>query len=208
MRLMVFDATCSTTPLGPLGALPVGLTHAWTAGGPLYHRLGRIDAFHGAHTWDDALSWLATVEPAQPIAEVQFWGHGNRGMARIDGQPLNGGSLAARHPHRRRLEQIRARMSPSSRWWFRTCDTFGGVAGHDFARRWTDFFGCDAAGFTYVIGIWQSGLHRLAPGTEPHWDVTEGIAEGTAHAPRRSANSAPWRPNTVHFLSGEIPAGW
>ena len=76
LRLMVYDRTC-------VGArAPVGLSTAWGAGSVLYRGLGRLDGTFGATSWDDALGWLARFEPSRPIAEIQYWGHGQWGSPR------------------------------------------------------------------------------------------------------------------------------
>ena len=106
------------------------------------------------------------------------------------------------------IAAIRERLSADSLLWFRTCETFGAAAGHDFARAVTDTFGCDAAGHTYIIQYWQSGLHRLRPGATPHWPADEGLLRGSVDAPERARQSTPMAPNTVTCLAGEIPAGY
>ena len=201
VRLMIYDRTCTST-----GRWPVGLTHSWVAGGRLYGALGRLDAWQGVSSWEEALAWL--VRGQTPLDEIQFWGHGNWGLVRIDHRPLDASALARGHRLRPALEAVRERLAPGAQWWFRTCDTLGSVRGHDFARRWTDFFGVPVAGHTHIIGPWQSGLHRLVPGKVPHWDAAEGIAEGTPEAPRRSTWSGPGRPHTIHCLQGHVPEGW
>lgn len=178
-----------------------GLSHAWAGGRVLYRALGRLDAGHGAASWADALDWLATFQPQRPIAEIQFWGHGRWGEARVGGEVLDASALDPGHPLFARLARVRGRMlrGGDGLWWFRTCETFGTARGHDFARAWTRFFGCRAAGHTHVIGLWQSGLHALMPGAEPHWPVDEGVtAAGTG------AVSRPGRPNTISFLRGRF----
>jgi hypothetical protein len=92
-------------------------------------------------------------------------------------------------------------------WWFRTCETFGCEAGHDFARRWTRFFGCRAASHTYIIGPWQSGLHILEPGQSPDWPLDEGLAEGTPDSPEKALWSTPGKPNTIFCLTSRLPDG-
>ncbi len=201
LNLMVYDRTC-TSGLGP-----IGLTHSWIAGARLYGWMGRFDATFPAAGWPEALDWLATVSPERAIASIQFWGHGTRGRALVAGNSLDATALPG-GPLHGPLARIRARMSADSLWWFRTCDTFGGDAGHDFARRWTDFFGCSAAGHTHIIGPWQSGLHRVLPGTKPRWSAAEGVASGTPSAPTSSTQSAPWLPHTITCLRGDVPAGW
>ncbi len=209
LRLLVFDRTCR----GP--ALLPGLSHAWAAGHYLYRALGRVDAGYGAASWAEALDWLAGFAPDRPIAEIQFWGHGRWGSARVAGEPLGVGALERGHAHYERLARVRARVLPGERglWWFRTCETFGAAAGHTFARRWSRFFGCRVAGHTYVIALWQSGLHSVLPGQEPAWPLDEGLRAALARGPAATPGgqalaSHPGAPNTITFLHGRIPAGY
>lgn len=196
LRLLIFDDTCRGRPLLP------GLSHAWKAGRHLYGALGRLDAGHPSHSWADALDWLGTFRLGAAIAEIQFWGHGRWGEARIGGEVLDASALIEGHPLVGRLARIRARLLPGGEalWWFRTCETFGTGKGHDFARAWTRFFGCRAAGHTHMIGVWQSGLHTLLPGAQPDWPVDEGLTPTGAPAPSR-----PGLPHTISFLHGRIP---
>lgn len=204
LRLMIYDRTCTGPRLRP------GLSHAWRSGGVLYGPvLRRLHASFGARTWEEALGWLARVEPGRRISEVQFWGHGKWGRALIDRQSLDSSALMPGHPLHRDLAAIRERLAgPEALWWFRTCETFGAQPGHDWARRLTDFLGCRAAGHTYIIGVWQSGLHSLRPGETPGWSVTEGLKAGTIAAPTEALWSRRREPNTIHFLSGRVPAGY
>ena len=103
--------------------------------------------------------------------------------------------------------RVRDRLLPDGEalWWFRTCETFGTETGQRFARAWTRFLGCRAAGHTYVIGAWQSGLHSLQPGETPRWSPEEGVQPGPTP---RSLTSRPGAPNTITFLHGRIPEGF
>lgn len=200
LRVMIFD----TTYRG-LDRLP--LSHAWQAGGAVYAGLGRIDHRRGVRSWEEALDWLLAVEPDRPLGEVQFWGHGHWGEALVDRVPLDRDAFRRGHRLHDRLRAI-ADRSDRPQWWFRTCETLGARRGHDFAQAVADHFGGSVAGHTHVIGVWQSGLHRLEAGERPHWSDTEGVAEGTADAPGRALGSWPWRPRTIHCLQGRVPAGW
>ena len=82
LRLMLYDRSCRGRGLAP------GLSHAWSAGGALYRGLGRIDAYHGARSWSEGLDWLVRAAAARPIAEIQFWGHGEWGGLWIDEELL------------------------------------------------------------------------------------------------------------------------
>jgi hypothetical protein len=202
LRLMIFDETCR----GGRG-LP-GLSRAWWSGAHLYAVLGRLDAWHGAATWEDGLAWLAGYCTGEPIASIQFWGHGKWGSALVGADRLDAGSLDPGHRHRPALEAVRDRLAPGALWWFRTCETFGARAGHDLARRFSEFLGCRAAGHTHVIGHWQSGLHSLAPGERPYWSLDEGLAEGTPDEPVRARRSRPGAVNTITCWHGRLPPGW
>jgi hypothetical protein len=201
LRVIVYDRTCP----GRWG-LP-GLTQAWRAGGTLYGVLGRTDAVCAAGSWSEALDWLAQHGAPAPLAEIQYWGHGQWGRARLGGESLDAGALVQGHPHHDRLRAVAARLLPDGLFWFRTCETFGTAAGLEFARAWTRFFGCRTAGHTHVIGLWQSGLHSLAPGAEPDWSASEGLPPGGSE-PRVALGSGPGAPHTITCFQGTVPAGW
>lgn len=186
-----------------------GLSHSWWLGGHMYRGLRRLDDWRGFERWDAALDWLVERSAGTNIAEVQYWGHGKWGELKMNGISFDAGALDPGAPGSARLDVLAERMTgPEATWWFRTCETFGGDAGHDFARRWTERFGCRAAGHTYIIGPYQSGLHSLSPGRKPHWSASEGIVEGSAAMPRRAAWSTRHAPNTISFLHGRIPADY
>ncbi len=233
LRLMVYDETCTgdfpkpgasgrdrwfgdrlMRRAGELleGAPWPGLSHSWMVGGLLYSTLGRLDDWRGFSSWGAALSWLAEHRGDEPIAEIQFWGHGKWGCAKIDREDLDVSLLDPGHEHYDKLlairERLRGRGEQPPLWWFRTCETFGAEAGHEFARAWAEFFDCRAAGHTYIIGPYQSGLHTIEPGEIPCWSVDEGLIDGTADAPRRAAWSTRREPNTITCFHGRIPAGY
>lgn len=204
LRLMIYDRTCTGPRLRP------GLSHAWMSGGLLYgHVMRRLDGWQGARSWAEALAWAAQVEPDRKIAELQFWGHGKWGCAFIERDRLDAEALVPGHPLHASLVALRERLvGPEALLWFRTCETFGALPGQDLARRLTDFMGCRAAGHTYIIGGWQSGLHSLGPGEAPGWSATEGLKAGTPAAPTEALWSRRRAPNTIHCLSGQVPAGY
>lgn len=203
LRVMLYDDTCRSSRLGP------GLTHSWIAGGALYRARKKLDLYQGFSSWDDGLAWLAEVGSEHPISEIQFWGHGKWGMALIQGQRLDVSALTPGHRWYPHLCQVRqALVGPQARWWFRTCETFGGHVGHQFATRWANFFGCKASGHTFIIGPWQSGLHTLSPGQSPDWSPEEGILEGDADDPRRASWSKQGAPNTISCLTADVPAAF
>ncbi|HEY5926480.1 MAG TPA: hypothetical protein VIV11_32560 [Kofleriaceae bacterium] len=197
LRVMIYDKSCRGR-----GALP-GLSHAWSAGAVLYKMLGRIDRSYGAGYWVDALDWLLEVSADRPLAEIQFWGHGEWGGLWIDEELLTIAALQPGHPVHDRLVALQSRLVPNNAlWWFRSCDVFGTQVGHDFARAWTRFFNCRAAGHTHQIMFFQSGLHVLSPGAEPSWPVDEGFVPGLPKA----RDSSLFAPSTVTCLHNRVPA--
>ena len=197
LRLMLYDRSCRGRGSG------LGLSHAWAAGGALYRALGRIDAWYGAWSWAEGLDWLLEVGGERPIAEIQFWGHGEWGGLWIDEELLTVAALEKGHYLHDRLARLRDRLGEDALWWFRSCDVFGTERGHEFARAWTRFFGCRAAGHTHQIMFFQSGLHVLAPGEEPTWPLDEGVDPGLAHARASSL----FAPRTITFMTSEPPRG-
>jgi hypothetical protein len=169
--------------------------------------LRRSDGAYGARNFTDGLAWASSFRPSERIAELQFWGHGKWGRIFIAKESLDRSALAGGR-HHLALCALRERLLPDALVWFRTCETFGAAAGHDFSRAWTDFFGCRAAGHTFVIGYWQSGLHLLRPGDAPSWSKGEGLTQGSPERPERAAISWPGRPNTITCLQGRVPRGW
>ena len=202
LRLVIYDRTCG---LRPGSGLPL-LTQSWQLGVTLNRIRGAVDDARGVTTWGEALDWLVERAHEQPIAEVQYWGHGKWGCAYVDSERLDASALKEGHPHHARLQALRERMGPEGAWWFRTCETFGADAGHDFAQRWSEFFGGPTLGHTFIIGPWQSGLHVLGPHDEPGWSMTEGLAQGDPENPTRALWSSPTAPRTINCLQGKIPS--
>ncbi|MCA9655579.1 MAG: hypothetical protein H6712_21290 [Myxococcales bacterium] len=201
---MIYDRSCR----GRRG-LP-GLSHAWWAGAQLYRGLRRLDAYRGVDSWEEALEFLADFRSDHPLAEVQYWGHGKWGGARVRQQLLDRAALDRRHPLHARLAAVRDRMQPGGQalWWFRTCETLGARPGQRFATELAEFLDARIAGHTYIIGHVQSGLHTLAPGERPTWPEDEGLLEGSPEEPRRAHWSRMRAPNTITCLRGTIPAGY
>ncbi len=196
MRLLVFDRTCTVGRRGSLS--PV-----WAAGAKLYRELGRIDAALGVASWDEAFAWLTTQR--EPIREIQYWGHGTWGAARVDEDRFDIDAIG----HRARdLAALRERLAPDALVWFRTCETLGARAGHEFSMRLADTLGARVAGHTYIIGFHQSGLHGVAPGMRADWSVDEGLREGTPDAPTKARSSRPWIARTITALDGAVPQAW
>jgi hypothetical protein len=202
LRLLVYDGTNKEGESF--------LRTSWATGARLYRAMGRVNAYHDAHSWADALSWLSTFRSGEQIAEVQFWGHGKWGHALIADDAFSVTSLAPSHAHEKLITALSERLLPNgeSLVWFRTCETVGARAGHDFAMRLSDGLGARVAGHTHVIAAFQSGLHGLRPGERPRWSADEGLERGTAEAPLSAKWSSPSAPNTIHFLNNEVPPAW
>ena len=184
--------------------LPLGLTHSWMAGGALYRLFGQIDEYRGFFSWTDALMWLGSVGRKARIKEVQIWGHGTPGRSWM----LEDGCLDANSPTSKQygdlLKVLRGRLTPEARIWFRNCSVFAGEPGHEFARKWTDFFQCRVSAHTHIINFWQAGLHTARPGIAPHWPVEEGRVNGVDGRAISTYSS----PNRITCLHNRFPADW
>lgn len=201
MHLVVYDATGH----GRQRVQPF-LTASWRYGSALYklHPQQRVDDVYGATSWEDALAWLCSVRPREKIESIQYWGHGLFGRVLVANDVLDAAAFVAGHARHDDLVTLRTRIaSERSLIWFRTCATFGRAEGQAFASVVANFFGCRAAGHTFVIGPLQSGLHSLAPGETPSWPVDEG--GGTATTAAMSSWTAP---HTITCLHGAVPEGW
>lgn len=201
LRLIVYDRTQRFRA-------PRALGYSWQYGTYLYRALNRVDAAYGARDFGGALRFLASYEPARPISELQFWGHGKWGKIFVDRDSLDRSVLTPGHRYHELFRAFRQRLSPNALLWFRTCETLGASAGRDFACALGDATGARVAGHTFVIGFFQSGLHCLSPGETPNWSATEGLSRGTADAPEVAHTSTPNAPNTITCLDGKIPDGF
>jgi hypothetical protein len=204
LRLMIYDKRSLWRRRRP------DLTPVWALGGLLYRVLRRIDRHRGVSSWAEAFDWIASVDRDRPIEEIQFWGHGLWGLAKIGEERFDHLALSETHEHAARLDEIRRRMLPDGRalWWFRTCLTLGARPGQQFAAALADRLGCRVGGHTHVIAGWQSGLHTLEPGCTATWCENEGIARGGCDSPLEGKWSSRRAPNTITFLHGKIPAGY
>src|SRR4051812_12201178 len=119
LRLMLYDETC-----GGRGPLP-GLSASWRVGGWLYGKLGRLDAWCGASRWEEGLEWLLQRSEGTRIRELQYWGHGRWGCILMQRMMLDASALRPGHALYGRMTLLKARFSPDSLIWLRTCESFG-----------------------------------------------------------------------------------
>lgn len=200
LRILIYDDTCRSKGLR--------LTYSWIAGARLYRALGRFDAEHSVTSWTEGLDAVLAASEHERISEIQYWGHGKWGLARVGDERLDLERIENDSAIRDRLIEIRDRLCDDALLWFRTCETFGAERGHEFSRSLSALLNCDVAGHTYIIGPWQSGLHRLRRGAKPSWDPREGLIKGDPQNPHRAAWSRPLAPNTITCFRGDIPAGF
>lgn len=184
--------------------ISLGLTHTWITGGWLYRQFGRFDHTKGFSSWVDALTWLNEIDPEEKISEIQFWGHGLPGGVWLNGQILHRNSFNT-VLYGDLLLQLRERMTPESLIWFRSCSIFASQKGHDFAKAWSNFMQCRIAAHTYIVHVFQSGLHCIRPGQEPWWPLEEGIKAGTVDRPEKIKVGWLWSPNTILALQSHLP---
>jgi hypothetical protein len=186
MRVAVYDKNP-----GP-GVNQWFLALSWRIGCFLHKLFGKLDAYHAATSWDDAFEWL--LKQDSQLTSVQYWGHGGAGNV----------WLAGKYVERSAFKKLAGKIAPSGVLWFRTCNTFRGLAGYTFSKSLSETLGCTIAGHTRTIGVFQSGLHTLKPGEEPRWSIDEKD-EGP---PLLSQSGLQLGNNTIFCLRATIPEGW
>lgn len=176
MNIIIYDTTC--------GALSILFTwFAW-----LYRKLGWADYSVAIPSWQAMFDVLETCRD-RSIKSVQYWGHGYFGTVLCNHEELNTAALLA----------VSKKLRPGARWWWRTCLSFAGSEGRLFAYRCANLLGCVVIGHTYIIWLWQSGVHLIRPGDTPSWPIGEGWSH---HGGERVGQwSWPWSPETVSALS-------
>jgi hypothetical protein len=168
------------------------LALTWRIGCCIHWVFGKLDAYYGASSWDDAFKWLES-RPGM-LTSVQYWGHGSPGTAWLAGKPIDV----------TQFKRIQHKVVPATVLWFRTCSTFQGESGHTVSKYLTNLLGCTVAAHTRIIGVFQGGLHTRRPGEEPSWPVTEGEFPNS----KLAQLGLKWGNNTVLCLAARIPKGW
>lgn len=190
MRVIIYDSNP-----GP-GFMNALLALSWRVGAWIQKKLGIVDDVYG---FDSVrrLRWimsLAKMIKNPKFTSVQFWGHGCPGYTFIAGQEMT------EYDWTDILSDI---VVPGATVWFRTCSTFQGALGKQFARGIADSLGVKAAGHTRTIGVLQGGLHTCTPNNPPTWRVEEGYLPGSL-----AKLGLKWGDRTVFFWTTEIPKGW
>jgi len=187
MKLLIFDATRK----------PSLLDEGWAFGSFSMWLRQRMDGFLGATSWQEVLNWL---EYKEDVTELQFWGHGSPGEVFINGKGLLSMFINDELDYSRICDSFKRDATV----WFRTCSTFHGKKGKEFADDMSQIFNCVIAGHTYKIGFpSHSGLHTYDYRIGKYsWSDEEGKSKtGTQ-------KSCFYKPNTISFLRNTIPKGW
>jgi hypothetical protein len=183
MKVVIYDASSKAGWVG----------NSWVLGGRLYRALRKVDIVIPILLWEQVGVELQKF-PDYSIKDLQFWSHGHPGGVSINGESVNNNNINPVF-----WGAISRKLRGDGRVWFRTCATFSGYAGHDFAKKLADTMDRTVVGHTYIIGPFQSGLHAHEPGREPNWSPQEGLEvrkDGSAGIKM----SGPFQPNTVTCL--------
>ncbi len=201
-RLMIYDNSSLKDALAPSDYLAT----SWKLGSSLYKTFRMLDKVKGVSSWEKAIDWLIEETKTEPASMIQFWGHGYPGYALIGHEFLSAYTFDNKVMGEK-LRTLGKQLVPETVFWFRTCGTIAGRDGHEFAERFSSEMNCTVAGHTYLIGLWQSGLHTLQAWDKANWPITEGInkkADGTISLKA----SHPFAQNTITCLSGNLPVKW
>ena len=156
-------------------------------------------------SWEDALAWLASQAERSVIDEIQYWGHGKWGCARIEGESLDEHSLKSgtrpsrplRYDPRVASLRFSVVVSQLRDLWRRCRPSLRSIVEQFFwlSHRRTHLH--------YRTSTkWSSSP---ATGEEPHWPREEGLAEGSPEAPIRAKWSHLSAPNTISCFHGSVP---
>lgn len=168
------------------------LKTCWVIGCFFQKLFGKVDAYYGASSWDDAFGWLKSHD--RFFTSIQYWGHGSPGCVYLAGRTMRWSEC---------VERLRYHVLSGTVLWFRTCSTFRGTSGHELSEALADGLVCTIAGHTRIIGLVQGGLHTRRPYKPASWPVSEG-------EPPKSwiPGYLRWGPNSVLFTATRIPKGW
>ena len=164
------------------------LTLSWVLGAVIAKLLGRVDRVVGVSNWDE---FFDACRAMPKLARIEYWGHGHRGGVTCGAVQMNHGSAQLSS----RLLELTKFVDSNTLLWWRTCSSFAGKEGHQFALQCSLGLGCRVAGHTFTIWVWQAGLRILKPNETPLWSPEEGISEG------KNRWSWPWSPASIFCLS-------
>ena len=156
MRLFIYDKTQSW------------LTASWWFGAALRSLRPGKDVILHVNSWADMVEQLSKL-PEKSVTRVEYWGHGLSSAVECNNDLLTYKEV---YPL---LERVAHVMSgPDALWFWRTCKTFWGVPGFQYASECVRVLGCRVAGFSHKIWWWQSGLRYMGPEDSPEWDHKDG----------------------------------
>ncbi len=182
MRVLIYDAVETN----------LGLAAGWRIGSLFY----KFDEVIPATSWNQVFEKLLAIPGT--IHEIQWWGHGNPGIAVLNGLALNQNN--ANWP----LLKNKLPTNGSGLIWFRCCASFQGEKGKKFALDLANKLNCKVAGHTYNIGFpFHSGLHSVTPLKIPSWSNIEGLGiDG------KTKSSSLFAPNTIYMWQDKLPVGY
>jgi len=152
------------------------LTWMWAIGSWLRALRPGPDKILRVGSWDEMVEKLQAL-PDGSVTRVEYWGHGTSGGVKCGKEWAWGPTMKSKDPVRYivgPLSQVSHVLAPDAVWWWRTCNSFWGVAGKPFAKACADTLGCKVAAFTRIIWWWQGDLRIAKPSVEPDWDNTGG----------------------------------
>lgn len=180
-KLVIYDAT-----LGYLSFL-------FLIGAQIAKFFGFIDNYVSARSWY-TLPWN-TLKEQEPYDEVHYWGHGKPGGTYLNGVHL----LTASGAQPSLMVNLKSIIKKEGVFWIRSCSSFEGKYGQEFAEVLSNQLRRDVCSFTYSIWLFQSGGHYLRYEETPNWPVKEGTEERW---------SRPFLPNTITCFRNSIPKDW
>lgn len=176
------------------GAGQAFLKLSWLVGCWLQKLFRQVDDYHGIGSVEEMKAWLESKNTT--FSSIQYWGHGSPGTVWVSGKPYGVLSWFWLAPFIERESLV----------WFRVCSLFQGTVGEKFSITLANNLGCNIAGHTRIIGIWQGGLHTRPPHSLPNWALEEGTE--VRKWSWLGDHFRFWNKNTIFCLKTSIPKGW
>jgi len=171
------------------------VSYTWALGTPFYKAIGACLEFYPVKCWAEATQ---KVSMYTGLDEIQFWGHGSPGCALIGKEHLSA------NDNENFAQAVKQALKLEGALWFRTCASFAGDLGKEFAKSISSNSQRRCAGSTFKIGMFHSGIHSCLPNWDANWLSTEGIDPVT----KKPTSSGLGKPNTILCLQISLPKSW
>ena len=120
---------------------------------------------------------IESLDECDCIGSVEIWSHGCPGQALVGKDWITSADFTSAGEHYDDLSRLKEHLCDDAFIYFRTCSTFAGDEGAEFAKDAGDFFDSKVGGHLENIALKQPGYVEYTPGEQPQW-MQNGEAQG------------------------------